>query len=65
MNLSNLSFALGDAAALDETKVYTIATATSVTGRFANENLPRKWKASALPTRVILACENGTVLLFR
>ena len=65
LDLSNLSLALGDATALDETKVYTIATAAAVTGRFANEDLPRKWKASALPTRVILACENGTVFLFR
>ena len=65
LDLSNLSLALGDATALDETKVYTIATATSVTGRFANENLPRKWKASTLSTRVILACENGTVFLLR
>ena len=65
LDLSTLSLKLGDATALDATKVYTIATATSITGRFANENLPKKWKASTLSTRVILACENGTVFLFR
>ena len=65
LDLSNLSLALADATALDETKVYTIATATSVTGRFANENLPKKWRATVHPTHVTLAYANGTVFLFR
>ena len=65
LDLSNLSLALGDATALDETKVYTIATAASVTGRFANENLPKKWRTTVHPTHVTLAYANGTVFLFR
>ena len=65
LDLSNLSLALADATALDETKVYTIATATSVTGRFPNENLPKKWRATVHPTHVTLAYANGTVFLFR
>ena len=65
LDLSNLSLALADATALDETKVYTIATATSVTGRFANENLPKKWRTTVHPTHVTLAYANGTVFLFR
>ena len=65
LDLSNLSLALADATALDETKVYTIATATAVTGRFANENLPKKWRATVHPTHVTLAYANGTVFLFR
>ena len=65
LDLSNLSLAVADATALDETKVYTIATATSVTGRFANENLPKKWRTTVHPTHVTLAYANGTVFLFR
>ena len=65
LDLSNLSLALGNATALDETKVYTIATATAVTGRFANENLPKKWRTTVHPTHVTLAYANGTVFLFR
>ena len=65
LDLTKLSLALADATVLDETKVYTIATATSVTGRFANENLPKKWRTTVHPTHVTLAYANGTVFLFR
>ena len=65
LDLSTLSLALGDATALDETKVYTIATASAVTGNFANVALPNKWKAFPQATRVILGYANGTLLLFR
>ena len=65
LDLSNLSLALADATALDETKVYTIATASAVTGNFANVRLPNKWKAFPQATRVIIGYANGTMLLFR
>ena len=65
LDLSNLSLALADATALDETKVYTIATAAEVTGRFADVALPKKWRATAHPTSVTLAYANGSVLVFR
>ena len=51
--------------ALDETKVYTIATATAVTGDFANVALPNKWKAFPQATRVVIGYANGTLLVFR
>ena len=65
LDLSNLSLALGDTTALDETKVYTIATATEVTGTFAHADIPKKWRVSVLGTQVKLAYANGTVLFFR
>ena len=65
LDLSNLSLALSDATALDETKSYTIATATAVTGNFANVTLPNKWKVVPQATRVVLGYANGTVLMFR
>ncbi len=65
LDLSGLSLALGDATALDEEKVYVIATATAVTGNFVNVALPNKWKAFPQATRVIVGYANGTLLLFR
>jgi len=65
LDLSNLSLALGDAAALDETKIYTIATAAEVMGRFASEVLPKKWKVSVFPNKVSIAYANGTYMLIR
>ena len=66
LDLSNLSLALGDATALDETKIYTIATAPSFTGTFASVTLPnRKWRVSVADTKVKLVYANGTVLFFR
>ena len=66
LDLTGLSFALGDATALDETKIYTIATATSFTGTFAGVTLPnRKWRVSVADTKVKLVYANGTVLYFR
>ena len=65
LDLSNLSLALGDATALDETKVYTIATATGVTGTFAHADIPKKWRVSVLGSQVKLGYANGTVLFFR
>ena len=65
LNLSNLALALGDATALDETKIYTIATATEVTGRFASEVLPKKWKVNVFPNKVSIAYANGTYMLIR
>ena len=65
LDLSGLSLALGDATALDEEKVYVVATATAVTGNFANVTLPNKWKVFPQATRVILAYANGTLIVFR
>ena len=65
LDLSNLSLALSDTTALDETKIYTIATATTVTGTFAHANIPKKWRASVLGTQVKLVYANGTILYFR
>ena len=66
LDLSNLSLALSDATALDETKIYTIATAPSFTGTFASVTLPnRKWRVSVADTKVKLVYANGTVLFFR
>ena len=65
LDLSNLSLALGDATTLDETKIYTIATATEVTGTFAHADIPKKWRASVLGSQVKLVYANGTMLLFR
>ena len=65
LDLSKLSLALGESAVLDETKVYTIATAAEVTGRFADAALPKKWRATAHSTSVTLAYANGSVLVFR
>ena len=65
LDLSNLSLALSDATALDEKKIYTIATATTVTGNFASANIPKKWRASVLGTQVKLVYANGTILYFR
>ena len=66
LDLSNLSLALSDVTALDETKIYTIATATSFTGTFAGVTLPnRKWRVSVADTKVKLVYANGTVLYFR
>ena len=65
LDLSNLSLALSDATALDDTKIYTIATATEVTGNFASANIPKKWKVSALGTQVKLVYANGICVLIR
>ena len=65
LDLSNLSLALGDATTLDETKIYTIATATEVTGTFAHADIPKKWRVSVLGSQVKLGYANGTVLFFR
>jgi autotransporter-associated beta strand protein len=66
LDLSGLSFALGDATALDETKIYTVATASSFTGTFANMTLPnQKWRVTVADTKVRLVYTNGTVLFFR
>ena len=65
LDLSKLSLALGEGAVLDETKVYTIATAAEVTGRFAEVVVPKKWRVTAHPTSVTLAYANGSVLVFR
>ena len=65
LDLSNLSLALSDVTALDETKVYTIATATEVTGTFAHADIPKKWRVSVLGSQVKLGYANGTVLFFR
>ena len=66
LDLSNLSLALSDVTALDETKIYTIATAPSFTGSFAGVTLPnRKWRVSVADTKVKLVYANGTVLYFR
>jgi hypothetical protein len=65
LDLSNLSLALGDTTELDETKVYTVATASAVTGNFASVALPKKWKAFPQATRVIIGYANGTMLFFR
>jgi len=51
--------------AADETKVYTIATATEVTGNFADVNIPKKWRVSVLGSQVKLGYANGTILYFR
>ena len=65
LDLSNLSLALGDATALDETKIYTIATTTEVTGTFAHADIPKKWRVSVLGSQVKLGYANGTILYFR
>ena len=65
LDLSNLSLALGDATTLDETKVYTIATATEVTGTFAHADIPKKCRVSVLGSQVKLVYANGTILYFR
>ena len=65
LDISGLSLVLGDGTTLDETKSYTIATASAVTGNFASVMLPNKWKAFPQATRVIIGYANGTVLLFR
>ena len=65
LDISGLSLVLGDGTTLDETKSYTIATASAVTGNFASVTLPNKWKAFPQATRVIIGYANGTVLLFR
>ncbi|MBQ6339931.1 MAG: autotransporter-associated beta strand repeat-containing protein, partial [Kiritimatiellae bacterium] len=65
LDLSGLSLALGDVTALDETKVYTIATATEVTGTFAHADIPKKWRVSVLGSQVKLGYANGTILYFR
>ena len=65
LDLSNLSLALNDATALDETKIYTIATAAEVTGTFAHADIPKKWRVSVLGAQVKLAYANGTILFFR
>ena len=51
---------LKTAAALDEEKVYVVATATAVTGNFAGVALPNKWKVFPQATRVVMAYANGT-----
>ena len=65
LDLSKLSFALGADSALDEKKVYTIATATTVTGNFATVDAPKKWRISILGSQVKLVYANGTVVFFR
>jgi autotransporter-associated beta strand protein len=65
LNLSNLSLALAEGTVLDETKIYTIATAAEVTGTFVHADIPKKWKASVLGTQVKLVYANGTILYFR
>ena len=64
LDLTKLSFALGDAN-LNEDKVYTLATATEITGKFRDEVLPNRWRTFAQPTKVTLAYANGTVLMIR
>ena len=56
---------VANGAALDETKIYTIATATEVTGTFAHADIPKKWRVSVLGSQVKLGYANGTVLFFR
>ncbi|MBR1588783.1 MAG: autotransporter-associated beta strand repeat-containing protein [Kiritimatiellae bacterium] len=65
LDLSRLSLALGDVTALDEDKVYTVATATAVTGTFAAVDVPKKWRVSVIGSQVKLGYANGTLLLFR
>ena len=66
LDLSNLSLALGEGSSLNETNIYTVATAPSFTGTFASVTLPnRKWRVSVADTKVKLAYANGTVLFFR
>ena len=64
LDLSNLSLALGDAT-LNEDKVYTIATGTSISGKFSDEALPNRWRTFVQPTKVTLSYANGTVMMFR
>ena len=64
LDLSHLSLALGDAN-LNTEKVYTLATAVEMTGVFADEELPPRWRTFVQPTKVTLAYANGTVMLFR
>lgn len=65
-NLTGLSFALGEGSALDETKVYTIATAPSFTGKFADAELPNfKWQLVVAGTKAKLVYSNGTTLIIR
>ena len=65
LDLSKLSFALGADAALDESKVYTVATATAVTGTFAAVDVPNKWRVSVVGSQVKFVYANGTVVFFR
>ena len=65
LDLSTLSLALAEGTTLDETKSYTVATATAVTGNFVDVALPNKWKAYPQATRVVIGYSNGTVLMFR
>ena len=64
LDLSNLSLKLGDAN-LNTDKVYTLATAAEITGRFRDEELPNRWRAFVQPTKVTFAYANGTVLMLR
>ena len=64
LDLSNLSLKLGDAN-LNENKVYTLATAAEITGKFRDEDLPNRWRTFVQPTKVTLAYSNGTALILR
>ena len=64
LDLSNLSLKLGDAN-LNESKVYTLATAAEITGKFREEELPNRWRTFVQPTKVTFAYANGTVMLVR
>ena len=64
LDLSNLSLKLGDAN-LNEDRVYTLATAAEITGKFRDEVLPNRWRTFAQPTKVTLAYANGTGLMIR
>jgi hypothetical protein len=65
LDLSNLSLALAEGTVLDDTKIYTIATAAEVTGTFAHADIPKKWRASVHGNQVKLVYANGTVVFFR
>ena len=66
LDLSHLSFALGEGSSLDETKIYTVATAPSFTGAFADAELPNfKWRLVVVGTKAKLVYSNGTAVIFR
>ena len=66
LDLSHLSFALGEGSSLDETKIYTVATAPSFTGAFADAELPNfKWRLVVAGTKAKLVFSNGTAVILR
>ena len=66
LDLSHLSFALGEGSSLDETKIYTVATAPSFTGAFSDAELPNfKWRLVVVGTKAKLVYSNGTAVIFR